>query len=261
MLRRLCGLYRSLAAALACVALASQTAAEDWQAVAPLTDSEIASSCKCGGLEDYSLLASDCWYVSFSGGWQDRQRAHEVGDPSTFIVFDDGFAANLAFGYRFDPIRVEVEYTFMNNECDRAGSGGLASSTVGNVNLKALMFNAYYDLDLDCTCWRPYFGAGVGIFQSEINGLYPEFFEDPALAGLGFAGNSVNATSDLPFAWQARIGASRPLTASSEFYFGYRYFDGSELTFSSAPFAQFSPTFHPNGAENHSVEFGVRVSF
>jgi opacity protein-like surface antigen len=149
----------------------------------------------------------------------------------------------------------------MNNECDRAGSGGLSSNTVGNVNLKALMLSAYYDLCLECTCWKPYFGAGFGIYQSEINGLYPEFFEDPLLTGLGFAGNSVNATSDFPFAWQARVGASHPLTARSEFFFAYRYFDGSELTFSSAPFTQFSPTFHPNNAQTHGLELGLRVNF
>jgi opacity protein-like surface antigen len=227
--------------------------------------------CDCSGVGECDGCASsscnygcgprgcDRWYISISGGWQQRERVHEAGDPSTFIEFDGGFSINTALGYHFDMFRVEAEYSFMNNECSEAGSGGLSSATVGNVNLRAFMLNVYHDIKIDGCCWEPYVGAGVGTYQSELNGLFPEFFQT---VGGSFATTPINATSDMPFAYQIRAGASRPLGERTDLFCGYRYFHGEELTFSSAPFASGgAPTFHPNGAWTHGVEFGLRVKF
>jgi hypothetical protein len=201
----------------------------------------------------------DRWYVAIMGGYQDREMVHEVGDPSTFIGFDGGFSMNAALGYRFDSFRIEAEYSFMNNECSTAGSGGLSSATVGNINIKAFMFNIYHDIDIEGWCWKPYVGAGIGIYQSEINGLFPDFFQT---VGGAFATTPLNCTSDMPFAYQFRAGASRPLGERTEFFAGYRYFHGNELEFSSAPFAgPGAPTFNPDGAWTHGVEFGLRIRF
>jgi opacity protein-like surface antigen len=176
-------------------------------------------------------------------------------------VFEEGFAVNLALGYRFDLLRIEAEYSFMNHEVERAGSGGFDTGSTGNVNVRALMFNLYHDVDLSFTAWRPYFGAGLGLFQSELNSLYPDFFADPT-APVGYSTSPINSTSDMPFAYQFRAGASLPLSDRTEFFSGYRYFKGETLTFASAPFASAAaPTFHPDGAEVHSAEFGLRVSF
>jgi opacity protein-like surface antigen len=196
--------------------------------------------------------------LSISGGWQHRETVHEIDDPQTFIIFDDGFAANAALGYRFDPFRVEAEYSFMNNEVDTAGAAGLSSPAAGNVNLRAFMFNVYHDLQFHVGHWRPYVGAGIGIYQSDINSLYPEFFD---VAGPPLAGTAVNTTSDMPFAYQFRVGATRPLSRKTELYTGYGYFRGEELEFAALPFSAFAPTFHPNGAKVHSWEFGLRVNF
>jgi opacity protein-like surface antigen len=206
----------------------------------------------------HTCRACDRWYVALSGGAAYRERVHEISDARTFIEFDTGFAVNAALGYRFDMFRVEAEYSFMNTECAEAGAVGLATPTVGNVNLKAFMFNVYHDFDLGNWIWQPYVGGGLGIYQSDINGLYPEFFDT---LGAPFAGNPVNATSNMPFAYQFRAGLSRPIGERTEFYAGYRYFHGETLTFSSAPFASFAPTFNPNGAVVHAAEIGLRVRF
>lgn len=198
------------------------------------------------------------WYISISGGWQHRETVHEANDPLTFIVFDDGFAANAALGYRFDMFRIEAEYSFMNNEVDTAGAAGLSSPAAGNVGLRALMFNVYHDVDIDVFSWKPYVGAGIGLYQSEINSLYPDFFD---VAGPPLAGTAVNTTSDMPFAYQFRVGATRQLGKRTEFYLGYRYFRGEELEFASLPFSNFAPTFHPQGTKNHAIEFGLRIRF
>jgi opacity protein-like surface antigen len=193
-----------------------------------------------------------------SGAWQQRETVHEVDDSQTFIKFHSGFLANAALGIRFDSFRFELETSFMNNEVDLAGAGGLSSPSPGNVNIRAYMFNVYHDVQFKDCCWKPYVGAGIGTYQSEINGLIPEFFDQ---IGPPFAGVPVNATSDMPLAYQFRAGVTRPVGCRSEFFTGYRYFKGEELEFASAPFATFAPTFHPDGAEIHAVELGVRVNF
>jgi opacity protein-like surface antigen len=214
------------------------------------------SACACHACA--TGYSASRWYLGISGGWADREIVHEAGDPLTFIIFDDGFAANAAIGYRFEPFRMEAEYSFMNQEVDTAGAAGLSSAAAGNVNLRALMFNLYHDVQFDILCWHPYVGAGIGLYQSEINSLYPAFFD---VAGPPMAGTAVNTTSDMPFAYQFRIGATRPLSEKTEFYMGYRYFRGEELEFAALPFSNFAPTFHPDGAKVHSVELGLRVNF
>lgn len=217
------------------------------------------SACRNCGPQYADPRGCDRWYLSLSGGWEHRELVREAADPTTFIAFDDGFAINAALGYRFDLMRIEAEYSFMNNECREAGSGGLSSATVGNINLKAFMLNVYHDFEFDGMLLKPYLGAGVGIFQSEINGLFPEFFQQ---VGGEYATTPINATSNMPFVYQFRAGASRPLGERTEIFGGYRYFHGNEMVFSSAPFATgAAPTFNPKGAWTHGLEMGLRVRF
>lgn len=212
----------------------------------------------CGGQRACCCRPRDLFYVALSGGWAHRETVHEVDDSRTFIVFNEGFAANVALGWRFcDMFRAEAEYTFMNNDVETAGAAGLSSEAAGNVSLRAWMFNLYHDVQI-CGCWKPYVGVGIGVVQSEINSLYPTFFD---VAGAPMAGVGVNTTSDMVFAYQFRAGISYAISCRAEIYTGYRFFDGDELTFSSLPFSNFAPTFHPDGAEMHCAEMGVRIGF
>jgi opacity protein-like surface antigen len=200
------------------------------------------------------------WYIGLNGGWQERETVHEVGDPTTFIIFDSGFLINAQLGYRFDLFRVEAEFSFMNNAVETAGSGGASSASSGNIGLRAYMANIYHDFQISDWLWEPYVGAGIGIYQSEINSMYPDFFgtiPDPF-----FERVPLNTTSDMPLAYQFRVGASRPVGQRTELLIGYRYFRGEELEFGAAPFATpAAPTFHPDGADIHSLEAGLRVRF
>jgi opacity protein-like surface antigen len=228
------------------------------------TNEPAACSDECGAkLGDHPLCCDCCscrrpCYVSVSGGWDERETVHEIDDARTFIKFGGGVLANAAIGVRCDNFRMEFETSFMNNGVDLAGAGGLSSQAAGNVNLRAYMFNVYHDVEFKKCCWKPYVGAGIGVYQSELNGLNPEFFDQ---LGAPFAGQPVNATSNMPFAYQFRVGVSRPLGCRAELYSGYRYFRGEELEFASAPFASFASTFHPDGAKVHAIELGVRVNF
>ena len=213
----------------------------------------------CGDCFDCCEWSGDHWYLSLSGGWQDREKVHEISDDSTFLTFDGGFSVNAALGHEFDSFRLEFEATLMNNEVDTAGSGGLESTTPGNINVRAYMFNVYHDIHIECSRWSPYLGGGIGLAQSEINGMYPDFFN---VIGPPFEGTALNCTSDWVFAWQLRAGTSYHLTPRTDLTLGYRYFHADDLTFSAAPFVgPGAPTFVPNGSTNHCIELGLRVKF
>jgi opacity protein-like surface antigen len=219
--------------------------------------------CDCGcAVESGACPPAPCWnpcpwYVTVSGGWSQRETVHEVTNAATFLDFDDGFCVNVGLGHRFGDFRVEAEYRFVNNEIDVAGAGipgvgNLVSDADGNVSLRAFMANLYYDLPLGYLPIRPYCGAGIGIYQSEINSLFPQFFNQ---LGLGTSG--LNTTSDFPLAYQFMGGVSVDVTPKCQAFVGYRYFKGEELEFAAAPFGPFQP----DGAETHSLEGGLRIGF
>lgn len=220
------------------------------------TDASCAGGHCDGGLgHDYN------WYIGISGGWADRERVTESSASGTFLTFDNGFAVNAALGRRFGAIRAEAEFSLFNNKVDQAGAALdptqpdvtiFSSPAEGNVTLRAYMFNLYYDVNIKDTGIRPYVGAGVGFYQSEINGLLPQFF---GILGLGTQG--VNSASDYPFAYQFRAGVSYDCGPRTELFGGYRFFHGDTLTFSAFPFG----TFRPRGAELHNIELGLRVKF
>jgi opacity protein-like surface antigen len=158
-----------------------------------------------------------------SGGWTQRERVHEVGTPQTFLTWEDGFSVNGAVGYEFSFVRAELEVGLANTDVDIAGArvpnvGDFSSPADGNVSLRKYMFNLYHDFKFGDFALKPYVGAGIGFYQSEINGLFPEFF-----TGHGLADSGVNATSDFPFAYQLKAGASYEISERTELFIGYTF--------------------------------------
>jgi opacity protein-like surface antigen len=197
------------------------------------------------------------WYLALSGAVESRNDVQELGDPATFLLFDDGFALNAALGHQFDRFRLDFEYSLFNNQVETAGAGipnvgNFVGDAVGNISVKAFTLNGYYDFEIAQSCWKPYVGAGLGVMQSEINSLFPSFF--PAL-GAGTGG--VNTTSNFKLCYQIRVGLAYTLSHRTELFSGYRFFDAGPLTFAGAPFG----VFQPDGATFHSFEMGFRVKF
>jgi len=212
-------------------------------------------SATAGTSSNENCWAPSGWYASIGAGATFRETVHELGNPATFLEFDEGVSLNGAIGYDFDVTRIEFELGFTNNGVDIAGAGipgvgNFVSPADGNVSLRKYMFNAYYDFNMLDSNVRPYVGAGVGFYQSEINSLFPEFFA----TSLGLPTAGVNATSNLPFAYQLKAGVNFDLTQRTEMYLGYCFFHGESLDFAASPFGRF----HPDGAVTHSVELGFR---
>jgi opacity protein-like surface antigen len=218
-------------------------------------------SCDDAGCDACCSYPCYCWYVSVSGAWQDRETVHEVGDPPTFLEFNDGFGINIALGHEFELFRLEFEYSYLNNQVAVAGgnegSTNFVSDASGNISVKAFMLNVYHDFDFGGRL-KPYVGGGIGLFQSEINSMLPGFFADPNFYGGVNAYQGLNTTSDVAFAYQFRAGVNYELTRRTELFAGYRFFDnGDPLTFAAQPFG----VFYPDSATFHSAEAGLRIKF
>ena len=84
----------------------------------------------------------------------------------------------------------------------------------GSVSALSLMANGIYAF-ADRGDMSPYVMGGVGVSRVSLNGL------DEA------GGNDPTDDSALTFAWQAGAGVTVPLTSSTSFDLGYRYFDAS----------------------------------
>ena len=237
---------------------ASSAADADWYSSESSTTVEtVLVNGSSGCCEPAGCCADYGWYVMLSGAVQSRDDVQEIGDPATFLLFDEGFAINAALGHQFDLFRMDFEYSYFNNQVETAGAGipnvgNFVGDCVGNVSVKAYTLNGYCDFLIGESRFKPYVGAGIGLMQSEINSLFPSFF--PAL-GAGTGG--VNTTSNVKLCYQVRAGVSYEFSDRTELFSGYRFFDAGPLTFAGEPFG----VFHPNGATFHNFEAGLRVRF
>lgn len=96
-------------------------------------------------------------------------------------------------------------------------------------------------------------GRFTAIYCLKTNRRRPYAFKNPVI---------LTSSGALDGSHPCRVGASRPIGERTELFGGYRYFDGAEMEFSSAPFASgAAPTFNPKGARTHGLEFGLRINF
>lgn len=194
---------------------------------------------------------SSGWYFGVSGGIQSRERAGE--SDTTFTLFKGGYLLNAAVGYRFSPdIRLELEYTYFDNanQVVAATETGPAPG-LGSISGNAYMLNLFYDFVIEGSAFKPYISFGVGIFNTSIKGLANTILAslDPPLF--------VNSVSEAAFAFQFRLGTSYVINQQWDLFAGYRYFNGSTLTFNNTIFG----TLRPDGAKLHSFELGARYYF
>ena len=106
------------------------------------------------------------------------------------------------------------------NKLTATGAGAFSGISIstddveGSVSALSLMVNGIYAFG-DPRGMSPYVMGGVGFSRLSLNGL------DEA------GGNDPTDDSALTFAWQAGAGVTVPLTSSTSFDLGYRYFDAS----------------------------------
>jgi opacity protein-like surface antigen len=194
------------------------------------------------------------FYLAVSTGPQWRAKASDSAGATTFKT---GFALNAALGGRLRSQRLEAEYSYFNNKCkttDPAGPAIGVEPSSGDVDVKALFGNYYYDLPASDRKIESYLGGGAGVYRVSINGLTtPSLRTLPAEWGGPVV---VYASSTWTPAYQFRCGVKFHLTPASEILVGYRLLRGADLDLNLAD----GTTIHPD-ARIQSLEAGLRVSF
>ena len=212
----------------------------------------------CSTCQTIDIVGAPCcpppstWYFGVGGFLQSRETAFDTRVQSTFFDFSTGFGVTGAIGREFSHCRMEVEAGFVSNGLDNVGllvPAQNVDSSIGSVSHRIYMANLYHDFHCNWYCWRPYIGAGIGFYQSDVNSVQPNFF----------AANTppINATSNISIAYQFKTGLRRPIGERSEWQVGYRYFRGEEVEFASAPVGRM----RLDRASLHSAEFTWQVKF
>jgi opacity protein-like surface antigen len=189
-------------------------------------------------------------YVTGRIGASYRQPAEDVAAHNTF---DPGWKLNGGAGYRFGTLRVEGEFTLLQNDFKEitlsAGGATLPpEQSEGNARGQSVFGSLYYDFPTGGAL-RPYVGAGVGSYRVHIDGL-----TSPTLGSFGIV---VDETTGWTRAFQVRAGAAYAVSPSTEIHFGYRWHRGFPLTFTVPGVGELNP----GGVRTHNAEIGVRYFF
>ena len=87
-----------------------------------------------------------------------------AADGSADISVDSGFAAGLAWGYRYtNNFAAEIAWEYRSNDSQVALADGSVFEE-GNYASNAFYLNGYYFPETD-KVWQPYIGIGVGFFE------------------------------------------------------------------------------------------------
>ncbi|AWN73701.1 outer membrane beta-barrel protein [Legionella anisa] len=163
------------------------------------------------------------WYSSAFGGY-----THLNGNVSKNILgfqfdnvdYESGFNAGLRLGYQYNPMRYELEYTYLrantqNFQVDFIDQIGVTGNTNANIG----MANIYYDFpDVILPTISPFVGVGIGYayIQTSLESTGPfgvTLFDDHqhAFAYQGTAGLTFNFAEN----WALNAAYRYLATASS----------------------------------------------
>jgi opacity protein-like surface antigen len=180
--------------------------------------------------------------------------------------FSNGETYTVAFGYSYDPFRVELalqrssnnvdkhtNFTLDNMDISRADAAilgsGLTGTSVegslaasGRMTSTSVMLNAYYDFDWDGDI-DPYVGIGIGNAEEEV--VYSSA-----------NGNIINGQEN-DLAWQLIAGFQYQVDNSVSFFGQYRYFNANDPDFRTTLFPGTVGIEH----QFQAIELGLRFSF
>jgi outer membrane protein len=109
--------------------------------------------------------------------------------------YDSGFAAGLAFGYRYgNGFSAELDWEYRSNGNDAIALSDGTSFREGDIASNIFYLNIYYTFDQSFGKLRPYVGAGIGWVQ-EID------------LDLESGGVETSYSGDGDIAWQLMVGA------------------------------------------------------
>lgn len=126
------------------------------------------------------------------------------------VEYNNGYVVGAAAGYDFGPARLELEYSYRNNDIDKLEILSVEVNEGGNMEIEAFMINGYYD----------FYNYGMSTPYVMIGGGWADVTMD------GVKANGVTIVDDDDNVWaaQAGVGVQIALNRNLAIDVGYRFF-------------------------------------
>lgn len=158
----------------------------------------------------------DGWYTSVFGGYTylpDNIYTNYYGSFLNGSGYDSGYNAGGRIGYQSNPMRYELEYTYLHADTSHFDINLVAQTYVsGYAAGNLFMANVYYDFPEMLPAISPYLGAGIGYANLKAT-----------LNSEGPAGATYFSTSDNAFAYQGTAGITYNFAENYAVNLAYRY--------------------------------------
>lgn len=158
----------------------------------------------------------DGWYTSLFGGYTyltDNTLNTTYGVVRNKSAYNNGYNAGGRFGYQSNPLRYELEYTYLNADAKSFSVDYIRQTSVtGYASGNFFMANAYYDFPDMLPAISPFLGVGIGYayLQGRLNSLGP-------------TNATYFSTSDSAFTYQGTAGVTFNFAENYAVNAAYRY--------------------------------------
>lgn len=183
----------------------------------------------------------DGWYTNVFGGY--TYLPDNISNAASGVFFNgagytSGYNVGGRVGYQSNPMRYELEYTYLNATANNFNVNYIGQTGVtGYSSANLAMANVYYDFREILPTLSPFAGAGIGyaFLQARLNSVGP-------LALTSFS------TNENSFAYQGTVGLTYNFAENYALNASYRYVatsssDGFGKTF-QAHMANIGATYH-----------------
>lgn len=188
----------------------------------------------------FTYYKNDTYYFQVSGSYTmlSDSNISNFTAPTARLRHKDGFGVAAAVGRYYDPVRVEIEYSYRGNRTEGYTVNDVPSSpnVSGNLTYNSLMANVLYEAPLGESMFA-YFGGGLGA---------------------SFVNLEINGRSDMSptFAYQAMVGLGYNFTRQMSLIFGYRFFSTLQTNHDMK-----GGTVNVDPAPISGIELGLKINF
>lgn len=185
----------------------------------------------------FTYYKNDKYYFQVSGAYNILTNSSATDPAGTFdkLKNSNGFGVAAAVGRYYDPIRIELEYSYKGGKTEEV-LGSIPTGRSGDLSYNSLMANMIYEAPLGNVMYV-YLGVGAGA----------------AMVNLDINGNDDTAVT---FAYQAMFGLGYNLTREMSLTLGYRFFRTLDTSHNIG-----GANINVDPASINGLELGLKINF
>lgn len=166
----------------------------------------------------------DGWYTSVFGGYTYIPQNVSIMSLGGWFFnapsFKNGYNAGGRVGYQSNPLRYELEYTYLSANTSGFNINYVGQTGVsGNFSANLAMANVYYDFPEMLPAIQPFLGVGIGYANLEIS-----------LVSKGPFGGFLFSANGNKFAYQGTAGLTYNFAENYALNLAYRYVGTQNIT-------------------------------